>query len=95
MKPPIEDVAGRWHSQAGQDRLVLKLLQGKTSGFFVDLAANDALHLSNTRALERDFGWRGLCIEGNPLLTTRLAQVRDCSGNEIWIRWNTTGAVHT
>ena len=45
-----------WHSQVGQDKTVALLTQG-APGFFVDLAANDAVKLSNTLTLERDFGW--------------------------------------
>jgi hypothetical protein len=36
------------------------------SGYFLDLAANDAAFHSNTLMLERDHGWSGLCIEPNP-----------------------------
>ena len=54
-----------WHSQVGQDKTVALLTQG-APGFFVDLAANDAVKLSNTLTLERDFGWDGICIEPNP-----------------------------
>ena len=36
------------------------------ASYFVDLAANNATEASNTRLLERDFGWRGVCIEANP-----------------------------
>ena len=32
----------------------------------MDLAANDAVGLSNTLTLEQMFGWKGLCIEPNP-----------------------------
>jgi hypothetical protein len=37
-----------WYSQARQDELVIGLLKNKTNGYFVDLAANDAIQLSNT-----------------------------------------------
>ena len=60
------DVPGAWHSQTKQDELVHRLLHRKRSGFFVDLAANHPVRISNTRALERDHGWSGLCIEANP-----------------------------
>ena len=36
--------------------------------YFVDLAANHAIYLSNTRSLERDHGWEGTCIEANEQL---------------------------
>jgi len=69
----------RWTSQVGQDRSLFKLFDGKRDGFFVDLAANDAVHFSNTLTLEQEYGWTGLCIEANPayieLLTKRNCQV--------------------
>jgi len=56
---------GQMHSQVGQDWLVATLLGCKSDGWFVDLAANDAMKLSNTLMLERDFAWKGLCVEAN------------------------------
>jgi hypothetical protein len=56
----------RWFSQARQDELVAGLLRYKRRGYFVDLAANDAVKISNTFALERDYDWSGLAIEPNP-----------------------------
>ena len=53
-----------WTSQANQDQIIFQLL-GK-GGFFVDLAANHAMFLSNTFSLETHYGWNGLCIEANP-----------------------------
>lgn len=35
----------------------------------MDLASNDAVHLSNTFMLEQKYGWRGLCVEPNPVYT--------------------------
>jgi len=56
---------GQLHSQVGQDWLVASLLNCKWNGYFVDLAANDAMALSNSLMLERDFDWDGVCIEAN------------------------------
>jgi FkbM family methyltransferase len=56
---------GQLHSQVAQDWIVASLLGCRSGGFFVDLAANDAMGLSNTLMLERDFAWNGLCIEAN------------------------------
>lgn len=67
----------RWFSQLRQDLIVSTLLHGKRNGYFVDLAANDAIRISNTYALERDFGWKGLCIEPNPIYWSGLAY-RQC-----------------
>jgi hypothetical protein len=45
--------------------------------YFVDLAANDAISLSNTYKLEQ-LGWDGLCIEPNPMYWYRLSH-RKCA----------------
>ncbi|KAG8460468.1 hypothetical protein KFE25_013118 [Diacronema lutheri] len=63
-------------SQSGQDLAVSLILGGRASGFFVDLAANDAMHLSNTFTLEKNHGWDGICIEANPAYLWRLAHRR-------------------
>lgn len=58
-----------WYSQSGQDETVCRIFEissGHCRGrFFLDLAANDAAGLSNTKALEDRFGWNGICIEAN------------------------------
>lgn len=73
------DRRGQWHSQHSQDCFVQQLLGGRRGGFFIDLASNDALRLSNSRALERDYGWRGLCIEPNPKYHAGLLRHRSCA----------------
>jgi len=73
-----QDRSGMWHGQVGQDQTIMKLTRGKRNGYFVDLAANEPVFLSNTRALERDYGWNGTCIDGNAHLIGRLARGRSC-----------------
>jgi len=53
----------QWNSQHGQDMFVAEIFNGKRHGFFVDLAAGDAIHWSNTVSLEQRFSWSGICIE--------------------------------
>ena len=65
MYDRMYDKPGNWHGQTKQDKKVMKILQNKRGGFFVDLAANEPIQMSNTRALERDYGWTGLCVDGN------------------------------
>lgn len=65
-----------WFSQARQDEVIAGLLRNKTKGYFIDLAANDATTFSNTFALEREFGWTGLCIEPNPEYWYNLSTLR-------------------
>jgi len=71
------------YSQVGQDVLILKLVQkhvlsgGESGRYFIDLAANDAIELSNTFHLEQN-GWQGLCLEPNPIYWYGLSAFRNC-----------------
>jgi hypothetical protein len=68
------------HSQQQlQDMLVLELLQDKPEGYFVDLAANDWSHLSNSFVLEYYNRWRGICIEPDPQYLVGLLANRKCT----------------
>ena len=74
------DTSGHWNSQVGQDFTISHIFQNITEPhYFVDLAANHAVYLSNTRSLERDHDWDGLCIEGNEKLIVELLQHRRCA----------------
>ena len=55
------------------------LLNCKQHGFFIDLAANDPIKISNTRALERDFHWRGVCVEPNVKYHRAIWDQRSCT----------------
>lgn len=66
-----------WYSQVKQDIIVSRLFGEKTNGYFIDLAANDAVDISNTYSLEKKFNWTGLCMEPNPAYWYDLAH-RDC-----------------
>ena len=68
----------QWYSQLRQDYIVSELLLQKQNGYFVDLAANDAIRISNTYALERHYNWTGLCIEPNPTYWSSLSY-RKCT----------------
>jgi FkbM family methyltransferase len=68
----------KWFSQVKQDQVVIGLLRNKREGFFIDLAANNARKLSNSYALERSFGWEGICIEPNPEYWFDLSRFRTC-----------------
>ena len=67
----------RWFSQARQDEVIAALLRNKTNGYFVDLASNDPVRISNTYALEKFYGWKGLCLEPNPVYWAGLSY-RQC-----------------
>ena len=53
-------------------------LEQRNARFFVDLASSNGLTHSNTRTLERDHGWRGLCIEANSRFWPALIKRRAC-----------------
>jgi len=56
-------------SDRGQDRWIIEeVFPNKTGGFFLELGAADGFSESNTYVLEKRYGWRGICIEPNPLL---------------------------
>ena len=67
-----------YHSQVGQDYVVISTFSGRRNGTFVDLAANDPIVFSNTRTLERDFGWTGTCVEPQLELVLSIARRRLC-----------------
>jgi FkbM family methyltransferase len=50
----------------GQSHIAKKLFKGMKKGFFVECGALDGETRSNTLSLERDFGWQGLLVEGDP-----------------------------
>lgn len=66
----------KYHSQKGQDEWVLSVLP-KRNSFFLDVGAGDGMADSNTYALEK-LGWKGICVEPNPMLFERLVKCRTC-----------------
>jgi FkbM family methyltransferase len=50
-------------SQLGQENWVLDMLKYKKCGVFIDIGAGDGLKISNTYALEKEYGWHGICVE--------------------------------
>lgn len=72
-------MAARTYASDGQDRFVAEtLLGGKRGGVFAEVGAFDGETLSNTVLLERDFGWRGVCVEPIPSAFERLRANRSC-----------------
>lgn len=49
-----------------------------TPGFFIEAGAADGFYGSNTVALERSFGWTGLCLEPNIRFFDQLIWNRTC-----------------
>ena len=60
------DVRTVWsYSQEGEDLVLRRYLEGRTSGFYVDVGAHDPKRFSNTH-LFYERGWRGINIEPSP-----------------------------
>ena len=64
-------------SQYGQDIVVSELMEDR-SGTFLDVGAFDGISFSNSYYLEKHLGWKGVCVEPNPLQFPRLRESRSC-----------------
>lgn len=54
------------YSQAYQDMFALTVSEGKQKGKFVEIGSGDPFYRSNTALLEKEYDWRGACIEISP-----------------------------
>jgi hypothetical protein len=68
----------RARGQSQQDMFVLKIFSDKENGYFIDLAANHWLVLSNTFVPEYYNQWQGICIEPLPSYQLGLLTHRKC-----------------
>ncbi len=69
---------GTYFSQAGQDRVIDRLLQGKTGGVFADIGGYDGATGSNSLFFEVFRGWSGILVEPSPTQLRKAKQVRRC-----------------
>lgn len=83
-----------YYSQIGQDRYYIEQISKKKhGGRFLDIGAHDGIHTSNTATLELEYGWSGICIEANPILSTKLKQNRPGSVVVNCAAWSENGYV--
>jgi FkbM family methyltransferase len=66
------------YSQLNQDLDVLKHYNNKKDGYFIEIGANNGITLSNTYLLEKEYGWKGICIEPIPKTYLKLIKNRNC-----------------
>jgi FkbM family methyltransferase len=74
-------------SQLGQDLEVLKFYKYKYEGFFIEIGASDGINLSNTYLLEKDYKWKGICVEPIPKIFKLLCNNRPnslCCNNAVY-----------
>lgn len=70
---------GTYYSQFGQDSYLNEhIFNNKKDGVFVDIGAYDGRTLSNTLFFEKELGWRGICVEPNPIPYEKLVKERSC-----------------
>jgi FkbM family methyltransferase len=65
-------------SQAGQDRIIDRLLDGKRDGVFVDIGGYDGVTGSNSLFFEVFRGWSGIVVEPSPLQLRLAKDARQC-----------------
>lgn len=67
-----------YHSQLGQDKYIVEeVFQNKRGLTYCDVGAYDGIKFSNTLYMERELGWRGVCIEPMPLQFEKLVLSRN------------------
>ena len=80
-------------SQLGQDTAALKFYNNKREGYFLEIGASDGLNLSNTYLLEKEYGWKGICVEPIPAIFEQLVANRPnshCCDNAVYNTSNET-----
>jgi FkbM family methyltransferase len=65
-------------SQFEQDKHVIAKYAGKRDGYFVEVGAYDGVESSNTYVLEKNYNWKGICVECNPRFAQHIPHVRNC-----------------
>lgn len=58
-----QSTSPEYYGQLKQDLECLEYFKNKKDGFFVDIGAGNGKDLSNTYLLEKNFGWKGICVE--------------------------------
>lgn len=70
------------YSQIQQDLLLNnEVFKGYKDGFFVEVGAHEGIRFSNSLYFEENYGWKGINIEPNPDVFSRLVQNRPNSIN--------------
>lgn len=79
----------KYYSQIGQDKYFIEeIVKFKKNGRFLDIGANDGVTESNTYCLEKEYEWRGICIEANEDLAKICACNRPLSVVSCSVVWS-------
>ena len=55
-----------FNGQAEQDKFVIKVLNEKQNGYFLEIGSNHPININNTYLLEHQYNWKGIMVEYNP-----------------------------
>jgi hypothetical protein len=64
------------YSQSNQDLFVLKMLNNKRNGFYLEIGGSDPIQINNTYLLEKDYDWKGVSIEIDTELSNKFNSIR-------------------
>ena len=68
-----------YFGQSGQDKFLHKeIFKEKRNGIFVEIGAYDGITYSNTYFFEKNYGWKGVCIEPINERFAQLINNRSC-----------------
>jgi FkbM family methyltransferase len=79
-------------SQIKQDLFVLKELEYKKNGFFVEFGATNGIDLSNSFLLESEFSWQGILAEPGRIWRNDLRKNRPNAKIEERLVWKDSGS---
>lgn len=75
-----------YFSQFRQDEFLNEVIfNRKRNGFFIDIGAHDGITISNTLYFEKAMDWKGICIEPNPNVFTKLQANRTSSNLNVCV----------
>jgi len=64
------------YSGEGEDLILLKIFNGKTNGFFVDIGCYHPIVGSNTYVFHKKYNWTGMNVDANPDSIVKFNQLR-------------------
>lgn len=74
----FENTIKEWLPRPQPIDYVLHFFENKKDGVFVDIGAYDGVACSNTFTLEKNMGWKGICVEPNPETYSQCEKSRSC-----------------
>ncbi len=76
----------KFYSQVSQDQFLFeRFFFGKRNGVFVDIGAYDGQTFSNSLFFEQSMGWRGLCVEPQPIPFSKLVAARTAKCEQVCV----------